>query len=645
MGEFPLPRIKDFIRRVVPFDTLGEQELSAVVARMEIAYFPRNEVIIRAGGPPAADLAIIQSGSVKVALPDDTGGEILIDIRGEGDTFGAVSLLQGIQALFDVTAREDVIAFLLPAAYLKDLVERKPAFNRHFSFSLARNLQAVRRTPAACFSATGGGEALGLDAQLARSQVGELMTTHLLTCPPDISVREAARLMTRRRVGSVVVAAAQGPCLGILTDTDLRARVLAGGADPEAPVSEVMSKPVRTIHPKAFAFEAMLEMIRHRIHHLVVSEGATPLGVVSDHDLRVVTGAAPVGVVRDLDKIHSVDELELVHHKLDPVLEMLLRLGGSAQYMLDLASEFNDRLAIKVLELTELEMADQDLGRAPVEYGWLALGSAGRREQALRTCQMNALIYADPEPDRAGAVGAWFLELGVRTVERLTQAGFPQCPDGLMASQAAWCQDRSGWSRTFLDLICERDQCVMPQAGPLFDLRGMHGRTDFAAQLRQQVRREVETNRPFVARLARLLPYEQPPLGFLREFVVDKSGEYQNRLDLKMRGLSPLVHAVRVLALEQGLLATGTLERLEGLARRAVVSERFAGDLREAFSFITLLRIARHLEARAAGLEPDSFVVPASLSPVQRKMLKDSFAVINELQELLASRYQDQMVA
>ncbi|MCA1988863.1 MAG: DUF294 nucleotidyltransferase-like domain-containing protein [Desulfarculus sp.] len=645
MGDFPLPRIKDFIRRVTPFDTLGEDELSAVVARMEIAYFPRGEVIIRAGGPPATDLAIIQSGSVKVTLPEMDGGEILVDIRGEGETFGAVSLLQGSQALFEVTAREDVIAFLLPAAKFRELVDRNPAFKRHFSFSLARNLQAVQRNPATWFATGHQGESLGLDAQLARSLVGELMTTQVLTCTPDTPVREAARQMTRRRVGSVVVCGAEGRALGILTDTDLRARVLAGGADPEAPVGEVMSRPVRTIHPKAFAFEAMLEMIRHRVHHLAVGEGGRLLGVISDHDLRVVTGAAPVGLVRDLDKIHSPDELELVHQRLDPVLEMLLRLGGSAQYMLDLASEFNDRLTTKILELTELEMESQGLGRAPATYAWLALGSAGRREQALRTCQMNGLVYDDLPPERREAGARWFLTLGARAVERLALAGFPLCAEGQLASQPAWCQDRSGWARALEDLIAERGVCVMPQAGPLFDFRAVGGSDGFAAFLRQRVTKVLETNRQFLARLARLLPYSRAPLGFLRDYVVDKSGEYQARLDLKQSGLTPLVHGVRVLALEQGLAATSTLERLEALARRGVVSDTFAGDLREAFSFITLMRIARHLEARAAGLEPDAQVVPASLSPVQRKMLKDSFAIINELQDLLARRHQDQQVA
>ena len=645
MGDFPLPRIKDFIRTVVPFDTLDDGKLSRVVARMEIAYFPRGETIIRSGGPPAADLHIIKSGSVKVTLPDDSGGELLIDLRGEGDCFGALSLLQGSQALFDVTAREDLIASLLPAEHFKVLVAEQPSFKRHFSFSLARNIQASRRSPQRQGPVVMNGDSLGLDALLSRSLVSELMTTDVLTCAPATPVRVAARRMTNHRVGSIVVEEQSGLPLGILTDTDLRVRVLAGGMDPEAPVTDAMSQPVRTINTNSFAFEAMLEMIRHRVHHLVVTEGERVVGVISDHDLRVVTGAAPVGVVRDVDKIQSPDELELLHQKIDPVLEMLLRLGGSAEYMLDLVSEFNDRIIHKVLELTEMEMEHEGLGRAPVPYCWLALGSAGRREQALRTCQMNGLIFANLPAERLEGAQRWFLDLASRTVERLGHVGFPQCPDGLMANNPGWCQHEAAWQQGFSDLIQQRDLCVMPHSGPLFDFRGVHSEMDLAGPLRQRVGRAAEGNRQFLSRLARLGPVDRPPLGFLREFVVDKSGGYQEQLDLRSSGIIPLVRGTRVLALEQGLVETSTLGRLGELARLGILSERFASDLREAFGFITLLRVARHLEARAAGREADSFVVPVTLSKVQRKMLKDSFSLISELQDFLEQRYRAQMVA
>ncbi|MBI5524342.1 MAG: CBS domain-containing protein [Desulfarculus sp.] len=645
MGDFPLPRIKDFIHTVVPFDTLREEDLTRAVSRMEIAYFPRGEVIVRSGDAPAQFLHIIKSGSVKVTLTDDAGNEMLIDLRGEGDCFGAVSLLQGVKALFDVTAREDVIAFLLPGEYFRRLVETYPTFKRHFSFSLARNIQASRRANQAPGSLLTGGQSLGLDAILGRSLVSELMTTSVLACAPVTPVKAAARRMTKQRVGSIIVEDQNGLPLGIITDTDLRVRVLAGGLDADTPVTEVMSQPMRTIHTKAYAFEAMLEMIRHRVHHLGVTEGERLVGVISDHDLRVVTGAAPVGVVRDVDKISSVDELELIHQRLDPVLEMLLRLGGSAEYMLELATEFNDSLITKILELSELEMEHEGLGRAPVPYAWLALGSAGRREQALRTCQMNGLIFANLPEDRWRKTQGWFLTLAKRAVERLTQAGFPTCPDGLMANQPGWCLSEAGWQDTFLRLIEEKDICVMPHSGPLFDFRCVHAEMDFCEPLRQIIHRAQEGNRQFLARLGRLAPGERPPLGFLREFVVDKAGQYQARLDLKLSGLQPVVRVARVLAMEQGLKSTSTLDRLAELARRGILNERFAGDLREAFSFITLLRIARHLESRAAGREHDSQLDPASLSAVQRKMLKESFAVISQLQEFVEQRYRAQMIA
>ncbi len=645
MGDFPLPRIKDLIHTVVPFDTLSEEDLTRAVSRMEIAYFPRGEVIIRSGDAPAKFLHIIKSGSVKVTLPDDSGGELLIDLRGEGDCFGAVSLLQGAQALFDVTAREDVIAFLLPGEHFRHLVESQPAFKRHFSFSLARNIQASQRASQTPGPVLTGGQSLGLDAMLGRSQVSELMTAEVLTCTPLTTIQEAARRMTEARVGSIVVREETGLHLGILTDTDLRSRVLAKGLDPQAPVHEVMSRPPRTIDTKAYAFEAMMEMIRHRVHHLVVTEGERMVGVISDHDVRVITGSAPVGVMRDLDKIHSVDQLDLVHQNLDPVLEKLMRLGGSAEYMLELATEFNDRLTLKILELSELEMENQGLGRAPVPYAWLALGSAGRREQALRTPQQNCLVYAWVPQARQAEVKGWFLALAERVVERLARCGFPLGHEGLLASSPAWCQSDSWWYKTYLDMIQETDRCALPEAGPLFDLRGVHEDMSFAETLRLHVSEAIDGNRHFLRRMARVGQHDRPPLGFLREYVVDKRGQYQNQLDLRSSGLSPLVHGARVLALEQGLTVTNTLTRLAELAVRGVLKDRFAGDLRAAFGFITLLRISRHLEARAAGREPDSHLDPASLNAVQRKMLKESFAVISQLQEFMEQRYRAQMVA
>jgi CBS domain-containing protein len=678
VAEFPFQRVLEFVRQAVPFDALPPEELERAVAAMEIAYFPKGQAVITEGGPPADHLYLIHSGSAKVVLAGGGGegreekpaqpgdgregsSEILVDIRGEGDTFGAVSLLQGSQALFTVIAREDLICYCLPAQAFRRLVEAHPAFDRHFSQGLARNLEAVRRGGAGDRARQAAGlGGYSLEAALVRSPVSELMSRPVLSCLPATPVRAAARRMSQRRVGSMVVADEGGHPLGVLTDTDLRVRVVSAGRDLDEPIADFMSRPVLTIAPEALGLEALITMSRHGVHHLVVVEDGRMVGVVCDHDLQTVAGMSPVGVVADIQKVDSVDELVQLHRKMDRVLENLLRQGGSARTMLELVTEFNDRLTLKLIELTESAMEHQGRGRPPVPYVWTALGSEGRREQTLRTDQDNALVFANLPEERAAGVQRWFLEFAGRVVDGLEACGFPRCRGGVMANNPRWCQTQKAWRRTFLGWVRDPKPETLRLASIFFDFRPIYAEADFLDKLESALRHAIEGNALFLRFLAKNALYNRPPLGFLRQFVVSKEGEHKNKLDLKLSGLTPIVDAVRVLALDQGVdqaqararlheispraLVTNTLDRLEEITRRGLVKPELAEDLREAFSFITILRITHHLEARARGEVPDNHVDPASLNSLQRKMLKESFGVITKLQELLEHRYQTWLV-
>jgi len=645
MSQPPYPRVQEFVRSVPPFDTLAEDELGAVVERMEIGYHPRGQVIIARGGPPASHLHLIQAGSAKITLPQPEGEELLVDIRGEGETFGAVSLLQGKEALFTVTAREDLICYLLPAEELKALVARHPAFARHFGQGLARNLEAARRSADRQAPRMSALDGLTLDAALVRSRVAEVMTSDPLTCLPATTVRAAAHRMSIRQVSSIVVTEESGHPIGVLTDQDLRGRVLALGRSADRPVAEFMSAPVHEISPDAYAFEALLAMSRHGIHHLVVSDHERVVGVISDHDLQGLTGSSPVGVVRDIDKVASVAELVAVHRKIDRVLELLLRLGGSAATMLALVSEFNDRLTLKLLELISEQIENQGGGRPPVPYVWMALGSEGRREQTLRTDQDNALILANVPPEREADIKAWFLGFAEQVVAGLEACGFPRCPGEIMASNPRWCQTEAQWQKTFARWLAEPKPLTLRLASIFFDLRALYAEADYLETLVERIHQGLEDNRLFLRALAKNALANRPPLGFLRQFVVEKSGEHKNKLNLKLSGLTPIVDGARVLALERGVTETNTLARLAAVERPGILPPSLAADLREAFGFITLLRITQHLEARARGDAPDNFVDPAGLNNLQRKMLKESFGVISQLQDLLEHRYQTRLVS
>ena len=644
MNDFPLPRILEFIRKVVPFDSLGSEELSRVVEQMEIAFFPRGDVIIRRGNEVSRYLYIIQVGSARISISDDSGEHILVDVRGEGDVFGAVSVLKGTEALFDVTADEDIIAYLLPAGMFKELVDSNPAFQRYFSFSLARDIKAMRQAENRRVPPFTGPDTINLDMFLIGKQVADLMARDVLTCEPQTNIRTAVQRMSQRNVGSIVIKGEADRPMGIVTDRDLRSKVIAADRNLDAPVTEVMSHPLHTIRPQSFAFDALLNMSHYGVSHLPVTEDDRMVGIISDHDIQMEIGSSPVGVIGDIEKSCSVDELVSLHPKIDRVLEMLLRQGGSVKKMVELITELNDRVTLKLLQLTELEIENEGLGRPPVPYCWMAFGSEGRREQTLRTDQDNALIFADVPIEHEEEIKRWFLMFSEKAVDGLVRYGFSRCPGGFMASNPKWCKSESQWQKTFLGWIEDPNPFTLRMTSIFFDFRALYAGTDFLANLREMLNEAIQRNPFFLRFLAKNGLYNRPPLGFLRQFVVEKSGEHKNHLNLKMRGCTPVVDSARVLALDLNVRSTNTFERLIEINKKGIINDGFYSELREAYVFIRYLIISQHLEARIKGEKPENFVDPKTLNSLKRKMLKESFAIINKLQELLEFRYQTQFI-
>lgn len=644
MSDFPVSRIMDFVRTVEPFNTLDRSTLEGLVQQMEIAFYPKGQAIIRRGDRPPEHLNIIQVGSARITITDDSGKEMLVDERGEGDVFGAVSLLKGNEALFDITAEEDIIAFLLPAEIFRNLVADHPVFRRHFGFSLARDIRAV--TEAVVPSQTPPTELILLTPTmfLADKRISDLMVRDVLTCAPETTIRDAARRMARLRVASIVIEREGGIPIGIITDRDLRGKVLAEGHDIYAPVTEVMSHQLHTVSPKAYAFDALLDMSRHDVSHLVVTEDDRLVGIISDHDFRLEIGSSPVGVIGDIEKSGTVDELIRVRPKVDHVREMLLRQGGSVERLVQLVAQLNDRVTQKLLALIEQDMEEKGMGQPPVPYCWISLGSEGRNEQTLRTDQDNALAFVDAPREDLADVKKWFIAFSERVVDGLVRYGFPRCPGGIMASNPLWCQSEAQWEDTFLRWVDDPNPLTLRMASIFFDFRSLYEGTEFLKALRQKLNIRVKLSVFFLRFMAKNMLYNRPPLGFLRQFVVEKSGEHKNKLNLKMRGLTPIVDCARILALDLGINATNTLERMEGAKDGGVLSAEIHSDLKEAYNFINYLRIIRHLEARSRGEEPDNFVDPATLNSLQRKMLKESFSLINRLQEMLEFRYQTQFI-
>ena len=639
MPGFPLPGLTDFLKKVVPFNTLDPAVLSSVIKSAQVAFYPAGEPIIRMGEPSGGYLYVVQTGCARVAIRDESGESILVDLRGEGDSFGAVSLIKGGNAMFDVSAEEDLIALLVPKATVELLMAEHVAFRRFFGSSLARNFKAVRKSADQQLDLLTRDSQLQLDIYLTGKKVCDLMSTTLLTCRPRDTIREAASLMKQRGVGAIIIVPEDGCPQGIVTDADLRSKVVAEGLDPNLPVNRVMSTPICTVRPDAYAFDALLDMSRFGVSHLIVTENEQAVGIVSEHDFQLEIGSSPIGMIADISAAETVEALVGKRFYIDRLLRMALSRSGAVKPMVDLISELNDRVVRRLLAIVEEEMRTETWGPPPTTYSWLAMGSQGRREQTLFTDQDNALVYADVPTEQDQRVKAWFLEFARRVVDAIERFGIPKCQAGILASNPQWCLPYSHWQTLFSGWIDSPTPESLRLSTVFFDFRGISKYNAIARRLRKALIQMAVDKKSFTHELAMDALINRPPLGFLRQFVVESSGKHTSGLNLKLRGLTPVVDAARVLALELGESSTNTLHRLAAASRGKIIRPNMLAAIDDAYDYINWIRINHHLKASDAGEPLTNLVDPAHLNPMERKVLKESFTIIGQLQELLGAHY------
>jgi CBS domain-containing protein len=603
-------QVRAFLERYPPFDALERRELDRVVGGVEIEFFPAGSPILLEAGEPAGAWFVVRTGAVELL---DEGG--LVDLLGEGESFGHASLLSGLSPAFEVRAHEDSLCYLLDA----DVAEEVLGSSTGLAFLAA----SLRRRALRAVEASEVGR-----REPQRTRIGALIRRAPISVDPGTSVREAAALMARERISSLLIFQPEG--LGIVTDRDLRTRVLAEGRSPQAPVREILSSPVVTISADSTVDEALLLMLDRDTHHVpVTGPDGSVMGVVTDTDLmgleRTDAFAFRVAIERARDHGAVAAELTrlpdvvggLVHADLDPV-----HIGDVIAIAIDAATR----------RLIELSVADQ--GDPPCAWAWLAFGSQARHEQALQTDQDHGLAF-HPIEGTLEEADRYFAELARRVTDGLEAGGIERCRGNVMAENQAWRRTADDWAEEF-----RRWMVSPPGAGTLFtsialDYRRVAGPLDVERSL-DDVVRQAPRHPGFVRRLGRTAIEVPPPTGFFRDLVVDATGAHAGTLDVKSAGITPLTNLARAYAASSGLSGTGTLPRLRASIAAGRLDERLGRDLADAFRLLWRVRLEHQTRQARSGLEPDDHVDPASLGTIDRGGLKEAFRTIARAQRDLS---------
>ena len=137
--------------------------------------------------------------------------------------------------------------------------------------------------------------------------------------------------------------------------------------------------------------------------------------------------------------------------------------------------------------------------------------------------------------------------------------------------------------------------------------------------------------------LARFALQFRPPTGFLRDFVVEHSGERRGQLDIKHGGLIPIIDLARWAGMAAGAATGSTVERLRAAEAAGTLDAADARTLIEAFGFIFSLRMDHQVEQLRHGGIPDDFIDPKTLNPLARSYLREAFRAVASVQTGLAS--------
>jgi len=440
-----------------------------------------------------------------------------------------------------------------------------------------------------------------------------------LSVDPGVSVAQAAQAMQAARVGSILIGS-EPP--GIVTDRDLRARVLAAGLGPDTAVIQVLSRPLVTIDSGAPALAALRLMLEQNIHHLVVTGEGKIVGVISATDLLLLQGQSPLylrGIIErggeSLAAVNYAQEIGNLVHTLD-------QSGLAATHISQLVSSLNDALVKRFVA-----GAVERIGPAPTPFAWIVFGSEGRLEQTLLTDQDNGLVFQDD----SAIAREYFTALAKQVVDALIKTGFPPCAGGFMATQ--WCKPLAAWQELFSDWIRLPKPQALLDAAIFFDFRPVAG--TLGLEPLEEVVTAAKSERLFLSHLARGALDFYPPLGFFNRLRSDNGN-----IDLKKGAIAPIVGLARVAALAAGSRERSTLERLEvAKASGLVLSAGDATVLAELFPYLFQLRLRAQLAALAAKTPVGHNVSLKDLSALERRHLKEALITIKQIQHGLRAAW------
>lgn len=603
--------VSDFLGSLEPFSQLNRDQVQMIAMKIKVAY-------CAAGNCPTVGegrILLLRTGAI--SLLDDR--DDVIDILQAGDFHGIGAAFDNCQEHYYLRCVEDSLIYSFAQDDFRLLLEQYIALREFFHQMKEQNLYKQQKRI----------------SRVNTARVGDIIQRRVISVDPQCDIQGAVELMTDLSISSLLIEEDRKP-LGILTDKDLRRRVIAERLDYKTPVSEVMTKDPWTVSVDSLLLNALEIMCRRNIHHLPVMDRDGELtGMVSSTDLMNRLQTDPVSMISKIHRQNAVEGLVAISRQLPDLVDFVAQTKLPSFIGSQIITSITDALTQRLIEI---HIATH--GAPPCLFSWVAFGSQARNEQALNADQDNALVI---EREPGGSVGIYFEYLAQTVCDGLDACGIPYCKGGIMAKNKDHRLSLRSWKQLFEGLLSSPTPSAVMRASIYFDARCIYGSNSLFNGLRKDTLAMTSRNELFLYHLADDATKVKAPIGLFKNLILDKKQNKDKGLDLKERGLILITDLVRVYTLNAGFEEVNTRERLLLLKSTENGSSSLGPneceDLLGAFDFLAQLRWDKHYTDLLNKKPPNNLVDPRLLSAFQRQQLKDVFSVVNRAQQNMRHRF------
>lgn len=617
----------EHLQQFLPFQKMQDEDLQLLVSQCEINYFSAGEIILgeQETAPPNI-FYIVKQGLVE-SQREAKGSEHHKNAYEfeEGECFPLGPLLSKKPNGSQFIAMTDTFLYQIPAAHFYQLRQQSSVFRDYCEMRIALLLEESKRIIQGQYARSSN------EQQTLSLPLGDLIRREPYSCSPDTPLSEVLHIMDTTGIGSMVIVNPEHQPIGIFTLHDVLRRVSIAQAPLDTPIESLMTSSPVTLSKHDLAYEAALLMARHGFRHVLIvnPQDKTLFGVISEKDL---FSLQRIGLRQLSAEINTAKDLDALKHcvkQIHALSENMMAQGVAVSQLTNIIATLNDLILERIVDLRHENHPEVK----NIDYAWMAMGSEGRLEQLIYTDQDNGIIFKDtPEREKHRES---LLKFAYDVNHDLDTLGFPLCKGDIMAMNPRWCMSDAEWRKHFRHWMEEPDPKAILNSTIFFDFRGIAGNIPLADELRHWLNSRASEQTLFLRFLTQTALNNRPPLGVFRDFTTNE----KDAINLKINGAAILVDAARIMALQMGISTTNTIQRFEQAGTGFGLSESQVNGCIETFLFIQLLRMQHHFEQAQKGEALSNDIKPAQLNSLNKRVLREAFRLIRELQSTLANRY------